>query len=304
MRLDGIDHITGITADGQRCLDFYAGILGLAFLGRERDFEAPDSHLIRLGSHPEHPEGVLAFIEAPGVGRGRAGNGMVRRLRWSVRSTAALDYWGDRLSHAGIEVHATEGERGGRLGFSDPEGLEHEFAVDRAAPGPGLVPATGAIPAQHAILRLAGVSAYGRERVPSADILAGRLAFRVTGPDSYAVGTASRASGFVFDRPPLQRGHLGAGTIHHVAWATEGSLPAWRQRVVGMGCVATPVIDRRHCRSIYFREPSGVLFEIAAASSHGGAPADRPAAPRLRRISPKVDPRVRAETLGSAQSTL
>ena len=297
MRLDGIDHITGITGDGQRCLDFYAGILGLEFLGRDRDFEAPDSHLIRLGSQPGRPDGVLTFIEAPGVGRGRAGNGMAHLLRWGVRSPAAIDYWGDRLSKAGIEVRPAEDEAGRRLGFSDPEGLEHELAVDRAA-RPGLTPASGAIPDQHAIVRLAGVRAYGRERVPSADILAGRLGFRVTGPESYAVGTGARASEFAFDRPPLQRGHLGAGTIHHVAWATDGSLPAWRQRVIGMGCVATPVIDRRRCRSIYFREPSGVLFEIATSASHSGALAERPAAPRLRRISPKVDPRVRAGTLG------
>src|SRR5258705_5423719 len=84
MRLNGIDHITGITCDGQRCLDFYAGILGLAFVGRDLDFEAPDSHLIRLGHDADRPGGILAFIEAPGIGRGRAGNGMAHLLRWSV----------------------------------------------------------------------------------------------------------------------------------------------------------------------------------------------------------------------------
>src|SRR3954470_21416340 len=121
MRLNGIDHITGITADGQRCLDFYAGILGLAFLGRDQDFEAPGSHLIGLG-HPDPPDGVLTFIEAPGLGRGRAGNGMAHLLRWSVRSPASLDYWAERLSDAGIEVRPLEGGRLRYLRFADPEG--------------------------------------------------------------------------------------------------------------------------------------------------------------------------------------
>jgi glyoxalase family protein len=294
MQLDGIAHITGITGDGQRCLDFYAGILGLAFLGRDEDFEAPESHLIRLGHQPDRPDGILTFIEAPGVGRGLAGNGMAHLLRWSVRFPAALDYWAERLSAIGIEVDLRESDGGPGLRFADPEGLLHELAVDRSV-GAGLALGSSAIPPQNAIVRLAGVRAYGRASVPSADILAGRLGFRVTGPDSYTVGSGRESADFAFDAPPLERGHLGAGSIHHVAWATDGSLPAWRQRVIGMGCMATPVVDRAHCRSIYFREPSGVLFEIATSSDAAGE-----AAPEARghsRISPKVDPRVRAGAL-------
>jgi len=297
MRLNGIDHITGITTDGQRCLDFYAGILGLAFLGRETDFEAPDSHLIRLALGPSPDESALTFIEAPDIGRGRAGNGMAHRVSWTVRHPGALDYWAGRLSEAGIEVRPAEGQRPGGLLFADPEGLEHELLVGTGDDDEGPDLATSAIPREHAIARLAGVRAYGRESVPSADILAGRLAFRVTGRDSYAVGTGRRSSAFSFDAPPLERGRLGAGTIHHVAWKTAGSLPAWRQRVIGMGCVATPVIDRGHCDSIYFREPSGVLFEIAAVKEPTVDPAAEPV-PRLRRISPRLDPRVHAPALG------
>lgn len=296
MRLNGIDHITGITSDGQRCLDFYAGILGLGFLGRDPDFESPDSHLIRLGHQQGRRDEALAFIEAPGVGRGRAGNGMVHALRWSVRSPAALDYWAKRLSEAGIEIRSPEGDRERSLGFADPEGLEHELSVEVAASDPGLALASSAIPHEHSIMRLAGVRAYGRASVPSADILAGRLGFEVTGRDSYSVGRGQESSGFAFDPPPLERGRMGAGTIHHVAWATQGGLPAWRQRVIGMGCLATPVIDRAGGRSIYFREPSGVLFEIAApADARGEMSADvRHERPR---ISPRVDPRVHAGAL-------
>ena len=140
MRLDGIHHITGITGDGQRCLDFYAGILGLPFIGRERDFEAPGSHLIRLGQEPGRPGGVLNFIEAPGIGRGRAGNGMVHTLTWTVRFPDALSYWADRLEHAGIEAGPVEANgHGPRLRFSDPEGIAHELVTDvsEGRHGPG-----------------------------------------------------------------------------------------------------------------------------------------------------------------------
>jgi glyoxalase family protein len=297
MRLTGIDHITGITADGQRCLDFYAGILGLAFVGRDQDFEAPDSHLIRLGHRPDRPGGVLTFIDAPGVARGRAGNGMAHLIQWSVRFPAALDYWAERLAEAGIAVRRVDLSGDQRLRFADPEGLEHELAVERAAGGAGLALGSGAVPHEHAIVRLAGVRAYGRASVPSADILAGRLGFRVTGRDGYVIGAGELSSAFAFDAPLPERGRLGAGTIHHVAWTAEGALPAWRQRVIGMGCVATPVIDRGRSRSIYFREPSGVLFEIAASSD---APRDSsiwPVPNGHRPISARVDPRIRAGAL-------
>ena len=196
-------------------------ILGLAFLGRDQDFEAPGSHLIRLG-HPDRPDGVLTFIEAPGLGRGRAGNGMAHLLRWSVRFPASLEYWADRLSDAGIEVRPMHGEHVRRLRFEDPEGLEHELAVGRAGPDAGLAVGSSAVPHEHAIVRVTGARAYGRDSVPSADILAGRLGFRVTGPDSYGVGAGRQDSEFAFDAPPFERGRLGAGTIHHIAWATDG----------------------------------------------------------------------------------
>lgn len=298
MRLDGIHHITGITGDGQRCLDFYAGILGLPFIGRERDFEAPGSHLIRLGQEPGRPGGVLNFIEAPGIGLGRAGNGMVHTLTWTVRFPDALSYWADRLEHAGIEAGPVEANgHGPRLRFSDPEGIAHELVTDVSAGDGGLAIGSATIPPEHAIVGLLGARAYGRQSVSSADVLAGRLGLEATGPDSYAVERERGRGVFVFDPPPAERGLVGAGTIHHIAWACDDGLPAWRQRVIGMGCRATPVIDRGHCRSIYFREPSGVLFEIATRGRDIAEPGPVPAV-EDRALSPQVDPRVRAACVG------
>ncbi len=298
MRLDGIHHITGITGDGQRCLDFFAGIMGLAFIGRDRDFEAPDSHLIRLGQEPGRPGGVLSFIEAPGIRHGRAGNGMLHTLTWTVRSPAALSYWADRLADAGIEARPVEANgHGPRLAFSDPEGIGHELVADASGGGAGLSLGSATIPPEHVVLGLTGARAYGRESVPSADILAGRLGFAVTGPQSYAVESEQGSSAFAFDAPPAERGLVGAGTLHHIAWACEDGLPAWRQRVIGMGCRATPVIDRGHCRSIYFREPSGVLFEIAMRG-HDFIESGPTSEVEGRRLSPQVDPRIRAAFVG------
>jgi glyoxalase family protein len=135
--------------------------------------------------------------------------------------------------------------------------------------------------------------------VPSADILAGRLGFRVTGTDSYAVGDGAQGTEFAFDPPPLERGRLGAGSIHHIAWAADGALAAWRQRVIGMGCVSTPVIDRGRWHSIYFREPSRILFEIATVATVGDGDLAE-AGPNKRRLSPRVDPRVRSRSMASA----
>ena len=161
----------------------------------------------------------------------------------------------------------------------------------------GLALGSATIPQEHAIVSLSGARAYGRQSVSSADILAGRLAFEVTGPDSYSVEGERGRSVFVFDPPPAERGRVGTGTIHHIAWACDDGLPAWRQRVIGMGCRATPVIDRGHCRSIYFREPSGVLFEIATRGRDIAEPGPVPAV-EDRALSPQVDPRVRAAFVG------
>jgi glyoxalase family protein len=214
---------------------------------------------------------------------------MAHLLRWTVRHPAALGYWAQRLCAAGIEVHRPEGDGRPRLRFADPEGLAHELVAEPGLTDTDSAPGPSPIPEEHAIVALAQVRAFGRASVPSADILAGRLGFRVTARDSYAVGEGRRCAGFAFDTPPPERGRVGAGSIHHVAWAGAGSLPAWRQRVIGMGCIATPVIGRGRHRSIYFREPSGVLFEIAASGQE--APASGEA---RRRISPRVDPRVHA----------
>src|SRR4051794_13303105 len=158
MHLDGIHHITGITGDGQRCVDFYAGILGLSYEGRDRDFEAPGSHLIRLGGESDRPGGILSFIEAPGIGQGHPGSGMVHVVGWAVRSPASIEYWSHRLSDAGIETSKTESDgRAPQLRFADPDGLEHLLSVEALEDGIELAPSSAGVAREHAIIRLRGV---------------------------------------------------------------------------------------------------------------------------------------------------
>jgi glyoxalase family protein len=200
----------------------------------------------------------ITFFEYPGARRGQAGAGMVYRVVWRVASAEALDFWEGRLADAG-----TDTERGEtNLLFRDPEDLELELAVVETADAP-LVAEQAEIPAELALQGFDSVRVYTDDPGRSGGFLEEAMGF---GPESGTVWESrgeERGSLYVYDetdRPGLG----GAGTIHHVAWASPmDEHEAWRTRVLEAGARPTPVIDRFYFRSIYFREPSGVLFEIA-----------------------------------------
>jgi glyoxalase family protein len=263
MRLDGIHHVTAITADREACVDFYAGVLGLTALPSFTDEEHPDRCQLRFGDPAGSPGSVLSFIAAPGIGLGRAGAGTIHRTAWRVADVDGLGFWLERLSDAGVEVEPLdETARGTALRFRDPEGLAQELVTD-ASGDPPLATRSASVPAEYALRGLDGVRAYSRAPGPSADLLAGRLGFAPADPDSYRIEGVRRAT-YSHDEPPRMRALEGAGSFHHVAWTCEeADQRAWRQRVIGLGARVTPILERRHARSFYFREPSGVLFEIA-----------------------------------------
>jgi glyoxalase family protein len=204
MKLEGIHHITCITADAQRNVDFYARLLGLRMVKKTVNQDSPDVYHLFYADEQGSPGADLTFFEFPQAARGRAGDGMVHRIVWRVGSTDCLDFWAERL---GGEGHASE-RHGDRLRFRDPEGLELELAVVET-PDPPLVAEHPEIPAELAL----------------------------------------------------------QGFVHHVAWASQDEdHEAWRERAIAAGAHPTPVIDRFWFRSIYFREPSGVLFELATFS--------------------------------------
>ncbi|MEA2362265.1 MAG: glyoxalase family protein [Thermoleophilaceae bacterium] len=260
MKLDGIHHITAITGDAQSNVDFYVGVLGLRLVKKSVNQDDPTVYHLFYGDEHAHPGLDLTFFEYPGAAPGRAGDGMIYRVVWRVAGPEALDFWAERLSGAGIESQ----REGDSLVFSDPEGLEHELLVADASDEP-LVAEHPEVPAEHALQGFHAVRAYSSQPDVSRQML-DTLGFAQSGEGWEARGE-HRGSLYAYDEPPAERGIQGAGTVHHVAWTSDDEdHEAWRERVQQGGGRPTPVIDRHYFRSIYFREPSGVLFEIATRS--------------------------------------
>ena len=249
MKLEGIHHVTAITGDAPRNVDFYADTLGLRLVKKTVNQDDPTVYHLFYADERGSAGSDITFFEYPGAQRGRPGAGMIHRVAWRVGSPESLDFWAERLG--------TERE-GDTLRFADPEGLEHELVVD-ASGEPPLAAAHPEIPGEHALRGFDGVHAYALDAERSGPFLEA-LGFE---PGWVARGD-ERSGRYVYDEAPPDRGIPGAGTVHHVAWAARrDDHEAWRQRVLAAGGSPTPIIERFYFRSIYFREPNGILFEIA-----------------------------------------
>jgi glyoxalase family protein len=257
VRLEGIHHITAITENAQRNVDFYAGVLGLRLVKKTVNQDNPTVYHLFFANEKGSAGSDLTFFEFPGVPRGRTGVGTVHRIVWRVGSEAALDFWEKRLADNGVET-----ERGdGFLRFSDPEGLEHELAVVEVDDEP-LIADHPEIPGELALQGFHTARAYSAAPDTSSRLLEA-LEFEPAGEGWEARG-AKRGGHYIYDEPPAERALQGAGSVHHIAWAsTIDEHEQWRERAISAGAQPTPVIDRFYFKSIYFREPSGVLFEIA-----------------------------------------
>jgi glyoxalase family protein len=258
-KLDGIHHISAITADATRNLHFYAGVMGLRLVKKTVNQDNPAVYHLFYADEDGSPGADLTFFEYPGLVKGRAGAGMIHRIGMRVASRAALEFWARRLAAAGVESTLEDD----RIRFDDPEGLGLELTAEATADRP-LIAEHPEIPARFALQGFAGVRAYARRPEASHELLTGALGFTTTGDASFESRGESRGSYYLYDDAPDARGLGGAGTVHHVAWAsTMEDHHGWRDRVIAGGADPTPVIDRFYFRSIYFREPNGVLFEIA-----------------------------------------
>ena len=221
----------------------------------------------------------ITFFEYPGARRGRAGAGMVHRVVWRVASEEALDFWEQRLGGGGVETS----REGGGLRFADPEGLDLELAVVETNDQP-LVARHPEIPVEHALQGFDGVRAYAADPERSRSLLVDSAGFEELERGCARRAGTNAAGWYRYDEPPAEPGVGGAGTVHHVAWASPStSTTAWEERVARAGARPTPVIDRFYFKSIYFREPSGVLFEIATIGP--GFTTDEPAEHLGERLS-------------------
>jgi glyoxalase family protein len=258
MKLEGIHHVTAITADAPANVDFYARVLGLRLVKKTVNQDDPTVYHLFYADELGSAGSDITFFEYPGLPRGRAGAGQVHRVVWRVASDDALDFWADRLGNEGIATRREERS----LVFEDTEGLALELTVAETDDDP-LVAEHPEIPREHALQGFHAVRAYTADPERSRRFLAETLGFEPLGESGFEVRGDERGGLYLYDGS--QAGALGgAGTVHHVAWAAPmGDHAAWRERVARAGAHPTPVIDRFYFRSIYFREPSGVLFEIA-----------------------------------------
>jgi glyoxalase family protein len=258
MRLEGVHHITAITGDAPGNVDFYARVLGLRLVKKTVNQDDPTVYHLFYADDKGSAGTDLTFFEYPGAAPGRAGAGMVHTIVWRVASEEALDFWAGRLAGEGVET--TRGD--GSLRFADPEGLAHELIVDQSGDDP-LSAEHPEVPAEFALRGFDGVRAYSANPEASRALLEQALGFTPEG-ERWEVRGELRGGRYAYDPPPAERGVPSAGTVHHVAFAsTMEDHEAWGERAREAGARATPVIDRFYFRSIYFREPSGVLFEVA-----------------------------------------
>jgi glyoxalase family protein len=269
MKLEGIHHITAITGDAVRNVDFYARVLGLRMVKKTVNQDDPTVYHLFYGDEKGDPGNDLTFFEYPGARVGRAGAGMVHRIAWRVGSPGAIAFWEARLADEGTETT----REGDRLRFADPEGLEHELRVVDVPDEP-LIAHAAEVPDEHAIQGFDAVHAYTPSVGVSDALLENGLGFERRGQGEWEARGEERGGRVVYEAS-TERGIPGAGTVHHVAWAIGmGAEDEWRRRVLEAGAHPTPVIDRFYFRSIYFREPSGVLFELATMGP--GFAADEP----------------------------
>jgi glyoxalase family protein len=255
MKLEGLHHVTAITGDAPRNVDFYGRVLGLRMVKKTVNFDQPDVYHLYFGDEVGTPGSILTFFEFPAAAPGRAGDGMVHTVQWRVRDDAALDFWAQRIPGAERDEDLVR--------FADPEGLAHELLAVEVSDAP-LVASHPDIPDEHALRGFHGVRAYASEPARSTRLLE-QLGFQ-NGGEQWKLQGARRQAALTYDAPPATAGIQSAGTVHHVAWsaADDDELESFRGLAAQGGAHPTPIIDRQYFHSVYFREPSGVLFELAS----------------------------------------
>lgn len=266
--IPGIHHITAIAGDPQRTVDFYTQLLGLRLVKLTVNFDDPGTYHLYFGDGAGAPGTILTFFPWPGAPRGVVGNGQVSAIAFAV-GPGSLEFWRSRLEAHQVSVQLA----GSRLDepvlpFRDPDGLPLELIETQVhEDGEGWNVAT--IPRPHRIggFHSATLSLDAYEQ--TASLLEQTMGFRRIATDGHRLRFVARHSrGAIVDvlhTPGGQRGDLGAGTVHHIAFRTpsDAQQETWRAELVEIGYHVTAIIDRSYFRSIYFREPGHVLFEIA-----------------------------------------
>jgi len=265
----GLHHITAIAANAQRNLDFYTRVMGVRLVKKTVNFDDPGTYHFYYGDQRGTPGTILTFFPWEGIGQGQAGTGMVTEIGYSVPG-GSLDFWMDWLERHGV-CHEGKKEKFGEpfLAFSDPDGLRLKLVVAGGAD------ARSAWETEHlkkevAVKGFQGVTMSLREAAPTVRVLTELLGYRMIdhqgGEYRFSTDAVDNPSVVdIIEAPNTRRGVVAAGTNHHVAFRVkdEQILMDYRQRIERFGLTVTPKIDRDYFFSLYFREPGGILFEIA-----------------------------------------
>jgi glyoxalase family protein len=262
--IDGIHHITLITGDAAGNVDFYVRVLGLRLVKRTVNQDEPGVYHLFYADEHGSPGADLTFFEYPGARPGRAGAGMISAIVHRVGSDAALNFWSDRLQREGVAVEREPGS----LRFADPEGMRHELTFVESRDEP-LVARSREVPAEHALQGFEAVRALVADQARSQALLRETLGFTELASNDWQARGEQRSGRILFEHSDT-RGVPGAGTVHHIAWSVcRAEQEQWRERLIAAGMHATPVIDRFYFESVYFREPSGILYELATLDGAG-----------------------------------
>jgi glyoxalase family protein len=271
-KIQGIHHVTAIAGDAQRNLDFYNSLLGLRLVKRTVNFDDPGTYHLYYGDEQGRPGTIMTFFPWQGAPRGSLGAGQASTTAFSIPE-GSLGFWEDRLRSAGLPVESPESRFDEDvLSFADPDGLRLELV---AHAGVADLPPwqDGPVPAPYAIRSFHGVTLLERTLDETAGVLTGRFGYEEhdhSGPRHRFIapgaGPASRVD--VIEQPDTGHGRIAVGSVHHVAFriADDAEQTGWRDEALANGLQVTPVRDRNYFHSVYFREPGGVLFEVATDS--------------------------------------
>jgi glyoxalase family protein len=266
--LPGIHHVTSITGDVQKCVDFYVSVLGLRFVKKSINQDMPDTYHIYFGDYVGSPGTAMTFFGWPSWPQRRMGSGQVSTVSFSI-PPKARDFWISRLSTLGVQSGTKTRFDSDAIVVTDPDGIELELI---AAPTnqPWVPWQDGPIDEDHAIRGFHSVTMTVAEATATADLLVKTMGFHKSGQDGRRTRFETGKGGphsilDVVESPEGPVGEESIGAVHHVAWrATDAAHQSeWREALVKAGRNVTPVIDRYYFKSIYYREPGGVLFEIA-----------------------------------------
>jgi glyoxalase family protein len=277
MQLGGIHHITAITGNASQNVAFYTQVLGMRLVKKTVNQDDVSAYHLFYGDESGHAGTELTFFDWPQAGPTREGTGMISAIMLGVRGRVALDWWARRLSESGIEHQGvqTRAEDGRAvLAFRDPEGQRLELLDDEGKMG-GTPWEKSPIPAEMAIRGLYGVRFTVRQLDRTARLLTEVLGFRqVRGYQNaqqyeviiFEVGPGGPGTEVHVEvRPETPFGRSAIGGVHHVAFRTpnDEEQAQWQERIAEAGGHPTQIIDRFYFHSIYFREPGGILCEIA-----------------------------------------